>query len=74
MTEENQLTQGQAYLAMFAFLDKQFSLGCDELGGILGSMSLLADGSPADPAFVHDWQEAVSAALLGNVNAQLSLG
>ena len=74
MTTQAQLTQDQAYLAMYAFLDRQFSLGCEELGGILGSMSLLADGSPADQAFVQEWQDAVAAALSGNVGAQLKLG
>ena len=68
-----QLTKEQAYLAMYSFLDKQFSLGCKELGGILGSMSLLPDGNPADAAFASDWQEAVAAAVSGQVNAQLSL-
>ena len=33
-----QLTKEQAYLAMYSFLDKQFSLGCGELGSILGSI------------------------------------
>ena len=28
-----QLTKEQAYLAMYSFLDKQFSLGCKELAG-----------------------------------------
>ena len=74
MTAQAQLTPAQAYLAMYAFLDKQFSLGCEELGGILGSMSLLADGSPADQALVQEWQEAVASALSGNVDAQLRLG
>lgn len=68
-----QLTKEQAYLAMYSFLDKQFSLGCEELGSILGSMSLLPDGSPADPALSADWQEAVTAAVSGQVNAQLAL-
>jgi len=66
------LTKEQAYLAMHAFLDKQFSLGCEELGGILGSMSLLPDGSPADPALALDWNDAVAAALSGAVSAQLA--
>lgn len=74
MTTQVKLTQDQAYLAMYAFLDKHFSLGCEELGGILSSMSLLADGSPADQAFIQDWQEAVEAAMSGNVDAQLRLG
>ena len=68
-----QLTSDQAYLAMYSFLGKQFSLGCEELGSILGSMSLLPDGRPADPAFASDWQQAVNEAVAGQVNAQLTL-
>lgn len=66
------LTPEQAYLAMYFFLNKHFSLGCEELGGILGSMSLLPDGSPADSAFASDWQEAVAAALSDKVDARLT--
>ncbi|HET8554628.1 MAG TPA: hypothetical protein VFL78_07360 [Rhodanobacteraceae bacterium] len=68
-----QLTPEQAYLAMYSFLGKQFSLGWKELGGILGSMSPLSDGTPADSALTSDWQDAVAAALSGMVNAQLDL-
>ena len=68
-----QLTQEQAYLAMYAFLDKQFLNGWTELGGILGSMSLLPDGSPADAALASDWQDAVAAAISGTIKAQLEL-
>ena len=32
----------------------------DYLGGLLGGMSLLADGSTADPAYESDWNKAVS--------------
>ncbi|MDR2874307.1 MAG: hypothetical protein LBV44_00045 [Methylobacillus sp.] len=67
-----QLSKEQAYLAMYHFLNKQFSLGWEELGGILGSMSLLPDGGSVDPAFVSDWNEAVEAATSGKVNAQLT--
>lgn len=69
-----QLTEKQAYLAMFAFLDKQFSLGCTELGALLGSMALLPDGSPADQALARDWSEAVAAAVSGRADAQFRLG
>ena len=31
----------------------------DWLGGMLGGMSLLSDGSPADPAYEHDWEKAI---------------
>jgi hypothetical protein len=67
------LNKEQAYLAMWAFLDKQFSLGWRNLGGLLGSMSTLTDGTPMDQAFVADWQEAVEAALSGKVDARVVL-
>ena len=34
-------------------------------------MSLLEDGSPADPAIIADWQEAVEYALKGGEPAPL---
>lgn len=68
-----QLTQEQAYLAMYSFLAKQFSLGSEELGGILGSMSLLPDGTPTDSVFASDWTEAVAAALSGSVSSHPAL-
>ena len=58
------LTSRQAYLAMFEFLRQHNERGpSDEIGGLLGSMSLLADGQPADPAYATDWAAAVSAVL-----------
>jgi hypothetical protein len=69
-----QLTEQQAYLAMFAFLEAQYrSTGSDDLGALLGSLSLLPDGSPADPAFNSEWSASVEAALAGRVSAGLSL-
>lgn len=66
-----QLSERQAYLAMHKFLDDCFQRGWDDLGGLLGSMSLLADGSIADPALAKDWAAAVKSALDGQVNARL---
>ena len=71
--EDNYLTECQAYLAMHAFLNRQYELGWEELGGILGSMSLLSNGQPADPALAQDWAEAVAAVRKGAVDAQLRL-
>lgn len=69
-----QLTDRQAYLAMFHFLQEKYRMGgLDDLGGLLGSMSLLADGSTADPAFADDWRQAVEAALSGTVDSALRL-
>jgi hypothetical protein len=67
------LTEQQAYLAMFAFLEAEYRLASsDEIGALLGSMSLLPDGSPADPAIKKQWAEAMAAALGGSVNAALT--
>jgi hypothetical protein len=45
----------------------------DDIGGLLGAMSMLDDGSPADPAMVADWEEAVQFALKGGGAASLKL-
>ena len=68
------LTDKQAYLAMFAFLEEEYRLShSDEIGALLGSLSLLADGSPADPAVRKQWSDAVCLALSGNVDAAQTL-
>ena len=64
----------QAYAAMFYFLDKLYlRTGSDYLGGLLGGMSILEDGFPADPAITNDWQEAIEFALCGNTSNLLKL-
>lgn len=69
-----QLSQHQAYLAMYAFLSEIYTrTHSDELGALLGSMSLLPDGGTADPAIRHEWQAAVAAALAGEVDATMAL-
>jgi hypothetical protein len=57
------LSERQAYVAMLAFLDAQYQSGVEELAGLLGSMSLLADGRPADSAIAQEWRAAVEIAL-----------
>ncbi len=45
------LTHQEAYEAMFVFLEGYYNRSkSDEIGGLLGSMSLL-EGRPVDPAF-----------------------
>ena len=57
------LNEKQAYEAMFYFLEYLYEKqGFDELGGLLGSMNLLDDGKPADPALWVDWEKAVNKA------------
>ncbi len=54
------LDEKQAYKAMFYFLENYYFLTSDNtIGGILGSMQLLNDGKPADPAFWADWEIAI---------------
>ncbi|MES2933477.1 MAG: hypothetical protein V4805_08330 [Pseudomonadota bacterium] len=69
-----QLSEQQAYLAMFSFLEAEYRMTkSDELGGLLGGLSLLSDGTPADPAVKAQWSEAVSAALDGQIDVAFKL-
>jgi hypothetical protein len=66
------LTDREAYLAMFHFLEAKYRMGgLDDLGWLLDGLSLLPDGSTADPAFADDWRAAVEAAVSGKVGADL---
>jgi hypothetical protein len=68
------LTEHEAYLAMYSFLEHQWKLrGSDDLAALLGDLSLLPSGSSADPAMKEDWAAAVSAAVSGDVDARLQL-
>jgi hypothetical protein len=68
------LTTRDAYAAMFAFLEEIYRrTESDDLGALLGGMSLLEDGGTADPAHWADWQAAVRKAKEHNVNLGLEL-
>jgi hypothetical protein len=66
---ELKLTSQQAYEAMYLFLEDYYerfkAKQPDELAILLGSMQLLSDGMPADPAFRQDWQRCVLRVLEG---------
>lgn len=65
------MTEKEAYDAMVRFLDQVYErTKSDELGGLLGSMTPLEDGDPADPALKNDWNEAVKAVLESNRQEQ----
>lgn len=52
----------QAYNAMFHFLEIYYNrTESDDIGALLGSMSLLDDGKPADIAIWKDWNESICA-------------
>lgn len=68
------MTEQQAYAAMFHFLEQIYErTKSDDLAGLLGGMSLLTDGSPADPAITNDWHDAVEYALQGGKPKPLAL-
>ena len=68
------MNKDEAYLAMYAFLDHWYELTkSSDVGALLGSLSLLEDGMPADPALKEDWERAVRRALGGTIDARLRL-
>jgi hypothetical protein len=68
------ITEKQAYAAMFYFIEQLYKhTKSDELGGLLSNMAILEDGSPADPAIIREWQEAVQYALKGGEAGSLTL-
>lgn len=57
---EKLLTKHQAYAAMFRFLEDYYErTKSDDVGSLLGSMRLLNDSNPADPAIAIDWERAI---------------
>lgn len=54
------MTEEEAYSAMFIFIDAMWERNKNEgLAIILGDMSIMEDGFPADPAILEDWRKAV---------------
>ncbi len=71
---EKLLTEEQAFLAMYSFLEEYFSLtNAEDIGALLGSMALMEDGTSADAAIQQDWEKAVNKALSGKVQAEFEL-
>ena len=71
---ETPLTAKEAFAAMYFFLDELYQkYGFDQLGGLLGGMSLLDDGITADPALWNDWLRMVAKAKEGNPDLGLHL-
>ncbi|WP_299775774.1 hypothetical protein [uncultured Pseudoteredinibacter sp.] len=59
---------------MFSFLEEYYSLTkSDDVGALLGSMTLLNDGTSSDPAIIEDWKEAVNRTLEEGIDAKLTI-
>ena len=68
------LTKREAYEAMYAFLEALYDrTQSDDIGALLGGMSLLDDGGTADPAVWDEWEDAVRRAKERSVDAKLDL-
>lgn len=68
------LSENEAYVAMFAFLEHRYRLTTsDDLGALLGDMSLLPGGGTADPAIWEDWLNAIKEAESGDVRVNMEL-
>jgi hypothetical protein len=66
------LTDKQAYEAMFYFLDQRYEkIKENALASLLGDMSTLSDGGPADPAIENNWRKAIEFALNDGVASRL---
>jgi hypothetical protein len=62
------ITPAQGFAAMIFFLEGYWLRNGkpNEIGALLGSLTLRADGKPADPAASADWAEAVARACRGS--------
>lgn len=69
------VTEEEAFKAMYAFLLEFYErTGDNSIAALLGSLSLLPDGKPADSALWSDWIKALEKAVQGEVDASLRLG
>jgi hypothetical protein len=63
ITENDKISVKTAYAAMYKFLESEYEMTkSDDIGGLLGGMSLLEDGSAADSAAWSDWLNAIEKA------------
>ena len=63
-TNQQPMTSIEAYKAMIEFLERYWKLTqSDEIAGLLGSMTLLDDGTTADGAILGEWLKCCEAVL-----------
>lgn len=72
--DEDKLNIRDAYMAMYKFLENEYELtGSDDIGGLLGGMSLLGDGKTADPSAWENWLNSISKVRQGDSYIGLDL-
>lgn len=68
------LTEKEAYTAMYAYLVKVYEMTqSDDIGSLLGSMSTLSDGKTVDPAIWDDWLQCINEVKQNKVDIKLRL-
>lgn len=66
------LSSKEALEAMILFLNLYWERGKpEEIGDLLGSLTLLEDGVCADAALSHDWNECVKKVINARLNKSL---
>ena len=66
------LTEKEAYLAMFSFLEDYYNrTHSDDVGSLLSGMCFMNDGMPMDSAYWHEWKHSVQKALENEVDAEV---
>lgn len=63
-----------AFKAMYCFLKQYYeATNIGEIGSLLGSLSLMTDGKPLDPAMWDEWLDCVKKAATGEVDPYLRI-
>ena len=68
------ITVEQAYIAMFEYwLEVYKRTNSDEIGNVLSELSILEDGSSADPAAIKDWSRVVDRVVKGKYDIKFKI-
>ena len=63
------LTTVEAFHAMILFLETYYEqTQADDIGALLGSLQLLEDGKPADPALWQDWLKSSESVIFSSIH------
>lgn len=63
------LTTTEAFQAMLLFLETYYEqTQADDIGALLGSLQLLEDGKPADPALWQDWLKSSQSVIFSSIH------
>lgn len=74
MNPDRTFTDAEAFRAMFVFLEEYYlRTKSNDVGALLGSMSILPNGKPLDAAMWTEWLTCLEWSKLGNVDDQFRI-